>query len=328
MRFEHPWVLLGLLAIPIWWRAHWAAMPHLARGARYSRVGVIRRLASHKTPFMVNAPFWLRLMAGGMLIIALARPQTGVSEVEYVTQGIDVMLTLDLSTSMNASDLQPTRVGAAKEALKNFITGRANDRMGLVVFASRGYTQCPLTLDYPALLDFLDKSEIGMLEDGTAIGMAIATAAGRLKDSKAKSRIIILLTDGMNNAGEIDPATAAKMAKTLGIKIYTIGVGREGIFQQKVKDPAFGERVVNVRTEIDESLLTRIASITGGAYFRAQDEGTLLKIYKEIDSLEKTDIKTKVYLRKTDWFLWPLLAALAAALMEILIPVTRWRTIP
>ena len=328
MRFEHPWVLLALFALPFWWRWHRVWRPHLAEGAVFSRIKAVKRLGEGGVPFMVNAPFWLRFFAVAALIIALARPQTGVSEVEYVTSGIDIMLTLDLSTSMNATDLQPTRIAAAKEALQSFISGRANDRMGLVVFAARGYTQCPLTLDYPALLEFLEQSNIGLLDDGTAIGMAIATAAGRLKDSAAKSRIVILLTDGMNNAGEIDPATAAKMAKALGIKVYTIGVGKEGVFRQKIPDPVYGERTINVRTEIDEGLLVRIAGITGGAYFRAQDEDSLKKIYKEIDLLEKTEMKTRVYLRKTDWFVWPLGLALALVLMEIAIPATRWRTLP
>jgi len=328
MRFEHPWILLALLALPLLWRIHTQRKPHLKWSARYSDTHAIKNLSRHGTPFLARAPYLARFGAIVLLVIALARPQTGVSETEIVSQGIDIMLTLDLSTSMSASDFEPNRLAAAKEALKEFIHGRANDRMGLVVFAARGYTQCPLTLDYPTLLGFLEKSDIGLLDDGTAIGMALATAATRLKNSKAKSRIVILLTDGMNNAGAMDPATAAKMAKALGIKVYTIGVGKEGVFPQVVNDPVYGRRTIAARTEIDEALLQRIASITGGAYFRAEDEHALKKIYSEIDSLEKTDIKTKVYIHHTDWFTWPLAAALALALLEAALPATRWRVIP
>ncbi|MDH5679920.1 MAG: VWA domain-containing protein [Nitrospinota bacterium] len=328
MSFDHPWVLLALIALPFWLRRHMSSRPSLLWSARYSDIHPIKRLAGGRTPLMAKAPFYFRFAAVTLLILALARPQTGSSEVEIVSMGIDIMLTLDLSTSMNASDFQPTRLAAAKEALKEFISGRKNDRIGLVVFAAQGYTQCPLTLDYPTLLGFLEKSDIGMLQDGTAIGMAIASAANRLKNSTAKSRIVILLTDGMNNSGAINPATAAKMAKTLGIKVYTIGVGKEGIFTQKVDDPLMGQRHITVRTAIDEALLQRIATITGGAYYRAQDAQTLVNIYKEIDSLEKTDIKTKIYTHKTDWFFWPLLGALALTLLEIIIPATRWRIAP
>ncbi|MDH5638752.1 MAG: VWA domain-containing protein [Nitrospinota bacterium] len=328
MSFEHPWILLALIPLPFWLRHHWAAAPAMRWNARYSDIHILRRLAGGRTPIMARAPFYFRFVAVALLILALARPQTGSSEVEIVSRGIDIILTLDLSTSMSASDFKPTRLAAAKRALQEFISGRKNDRIGLVVFAAQGYTQCPLTLDYPTLLDFLEKSDIGMLEDGTAIGMAIASAANRLKDSKAKSRIVILLTDGMNNAGAIDPATAARMAKALGIKVYTIGVGKEGIFRQKVKDPMMGQRTIAVRTAIDESLLLRIASLTGGQYYRAQDERKLQMIYKEIDLMEKTDIKTKVYIHKTDWFFWPLFGALALMLLEIIIPATRWRITP
>ena len=327
MSFEHPWTLLALGVFPFWLKHHWAASG-TRWSVRYSDMHSLKRLAGGRAPIMARAPFYFRFAAAALLILALARPQTGSSEIEIVSQGIDIILALDLSTSMSASDFQPTRLAAAKEALKEFISGRKNDRMGLVVFASRGYTQCPLTLDYPTLLQFLEKSDIGMLEDGTAIGMAIASATNRLKDSTAKSRIVILLTDGMNNAGSIDPATAARMAKTLGIKVYTIGVGKEGIFQQTVKDPLLGQRTIAVRTAIDESLLQRIAGLTGGQYYRAQDERKLQMIYKEIDMLEKTDIKTKVYIHKTDWFFWPLLGALALMLLEIILPATKWRTAP
>jgi len=229
---------------------------------------------------------------------------------------------------MSATDLKPNRLAAAKKVLAEFIGGRKNDRIGLVVFAAQGYTQCPLTLDYPVLLKFLDNSYIGLIEDGTAIGMALATSANRLKDSSAKSKIAVLLTDGVNNRGAIDPLTAAQMARAVGVKVYTIGVGREGVFTQTVDDPMYGKRRVRVRTQIDETLLRRIAQATGGRYYRAQDEKALLDIYKEIDRLEKTDIKMKVYTRYTDWFMWLIIPALAALASELMLPATRWRVAP
>lgn len=277
---------------------------------------------------MLHAPFIMRVAAVLLLIIALARPQTGFREREIISQGIDIILALDLSSSMSASDLQPNRLAAAKRVIARFIEGRTNDRIGLVVFAAQGYTQCPLTLDYPILLDFLEKSYIGLLDDGTAIGMALATSANRLKDSDAKSRITILLTDGMNNRGAIDPLTAAEMAKSLDVKIYTIGAGKEGYFTQVVDDPRYGKRKVRVKTEIDEKLLKRIAQESGGRFYRAEDEKALEEIYMEIDRLEKTEIKTKVYERYTDWFIWFLAPALLFVLTEALWPVTPWRVGP
>ncbi|MBF0635038.1 MAG: VWA domain-containing protein, partial [Nitrospinae bacterium] len=259
---------------------------------------------------------------------ALARPQTGYREEEVVSRGIDIMLTLDISSSMSASDFKPSRLSAAKDVIAEFIKGRKNDRIGLVVFSAHGFTQCPLTLDYPALLTLLKNANIGMIEDGTAIGMALATATSRLKDSKAKSRIVILLTDGMNNRGAVDPETAAKIAKAVGVKVYTIGVGREGVFYQTVNDPRFGERRVQVRTEIDEALLRRIAELTTGKFFRAQDEAALTAIYEEIDKLEKTDIKIKIHARYTDWFMWLLAPAILLMALELILPATRWRVLP
>jgi Ca-activated chloride channel family protein len=198
-----------------------------------------------------------------IFILAFARPQAGQKEEEIITEGIDIMLTLDISGSMKAEDFAPqNRLGAAKEVLKEFIKSRKNDRIGMVVFSRYSFTQCPLTLDYGVLLELLDKVDIGMIEDGTAIGMAISNAVNRLRDSTVKSKIIILLTDGVNNAGKIDPMTAAKAAKALGIKIYTVGAGRPGGAMYPVEDPIFGKRYVQMETEIDETLLKNIATET------------------------------------------------------------------
>lgn len=327
MRFADPWYLLLLLALPLWLRLYLRSRK--AGGVAFSDTGLITRLARFKKQKVAeHAPFALRFAAVTLIILALARPQTGYREEEITSPGIDIMLTLDLSSSMSATDLRPNRLAAAKKVLAEFIRGRKNDRIGLVVFAAQGYTQCPLTLDYPVLLNFLENSHIGLIEDGTAIGMALATASSRLKDTEAKSKIAVLLTDGVNNRGAIDPLTAANMARAVGVKVYTIGVGREGIFTQTVDDPRLGKRRVRVRTEIDEDLLRRIAQATGGRYYRARDEAALLNIYKEIDKLEKTDIKVKVYVRHTDWFMWLLIPALMAIAAELALPLTPWRVIP
>ncbi|MBI4665525.1 MAG: VWA domain-containing protein [Nitrospinae bacterium] len=327
MRLADPVYLLLLLLLPPWLWLYVKRRPEKA--IRFSDTRLVTRLLVYRAPRVApHLPFIFRFTAAILMIVALARPQTGYREEEITSQGIDIMLTLDISSSMTASDFKPDRLGAAKAVIAEFIKGRVNDRMGLVVFAAQGFTQCPLTLDYGTLTSFLESSNIGLIEDGTAIGMALATAANRMKDSPAKSRIVILLTDGMNNRGAIDPLTAAQLAKAVGVKVYTIGVGREGLYYQTVNDPQFGPRRVKVRTEIDEQLLVNIARTTGGRYFRAEDETALAKIYQEIDSLEKTDIRVKVYVRHTDWFMYMLIPALGLLLAELSLPLTRWRVAP
>lgn len=327
MRFADPLFLLALVLLPLWIYARLRGGER--EGVLFSDTRLFTRLPGYKRPRIAeNLPFALRLIAAALLILALARPQTGYEEREITSKGIDIMLTLDLSSSMSASDLSPNRLEAAKRVIAEFIRGRINDRIGLVVFAAQGYTQCPLTLDYAVLLRFLERARIGLIEDGTAIGMALATAANRLKDSSAESRIAVLLTDGVNNRGAIDPLTAARMAGAVGVRVYTIGVGREGVFHQTVDDPVYGKRRVRVRTEIDETLLRRIAQVTGGRYYRAEDEKALMDIYKEIDKLEKTEIKTKIYSRNTDWFAYLLAPALFLLAAEALLPATPWRVAP
>ncbi len=327
MRLADPWYLLLLLPTLFWL---WSYLKPKARpGVRFSSVGLVTRLPEFKSASVArHAPFTLRFVAVLLMVLALARPQTGYSEREIISKGIDIMLTLDLSSSMSATDLKPNRLASAKAVIDEFIKGRVNDRIGLVIFAAHGYTQCPLTLDYPILAQFLEQSHIGLIEDGTAIGMAVATAANRMKDSTAKSRIVILLTDGVNNRGAIDPMTAAKMAKAVNVKVYTIGVGKEGVFHQTVTGPGGVPRRVQVQTQIDEKLLKEIAKSTGGKFFRAEDEEALAQIYGEIDRLEKTDIKVKLYARYTDWFAWLLIPALLLMLAELVLPLTRFRVTP
>lgn len=230
-----------------------------------------------------------------LLIIALARPQERLTTVERNAEGIDIVMVLDMSTSMRAEDLKPNRFEAAREVAKDFVDKRNTDRIGLVSFAMKSFTVVPPTLDYRLLKDLIDDLEMGIIEDGTAIGMGIATAVNRLKESEAESKVIILLTDGQNNAGEIDPVTAADLALTYGIKIYTIGAGTRGTAPYPIQDPIFGRRYQNIQVDIDEEMLTSVAELTGGRYFRATDTEQLENIYDEIDELEKTEVQELIY---------------------------------
>ncbi len=230
-----------------------------------------------------------------LLIIALARPQERLTTVERNAEGIDIVMVLDMSTSMRAEDLKPNRFEAARQVAKDFVDKRDTDRIGLVTFAMKSFTVVPPTLDYRLLKDLIDDLEMGIIEDGTAIGMGIATAVNRLKESEAESKVIILLTDGQNNAGEIDPVTAADLALTYNIKIYTIGAGTRGTAPYPIQDPIFGRRYQNIQVDIDEEMLTSVAELTGGRYFRATDTEQLESIYDEIDELEKTEVEELIY---------------------------------
>jgi Ca-activated chloride channel family protein len=276
---------------------------------------------------------YLRPAAAVLLVLALARPQTPVADSKVQSEGIDIVLAIDCSTSMLAEDFRlggerQNRLEVVKSVVKDFIMGRKNDRIGIVVFASRAYTVCPLTLDYGWLLDNLERVKTGLVEDGTAIGSGIATSLNRLRDSKAKSKVIILLTDGRNNTGDISPLTAAEAAKALKIKIYTIGAGSKGPVPYPVKD-FFGNTVYQpVQIDIDEDTLIKIADMTGGRYFRATDTESLRKIYKEIDGLEKTAIEEKGYLEYNELFGMFAVAALLLLLAEIILSNTLLRKIP
>jgi Ca-activated chloride channel family protein len=260
----------------------------------------------------------------------LARPQSTSKEEKITTKGIDIVLAMDVSSSMLAEDFRPkNRIEAAKMVAKEFIKGRKNDRIGLVVFAGESFTQCPLTLDYGVLYTILDHLKVASKDwDGTAIGMGLATAINRLKDSKAKSKVIILLTDGRNNRGQIDPITAARMAKAFGIRVYTIGTGTRGTAMYPVQDPLWGTRYVPMRVDIDEDLLRQIARITGGKYFRATSTEKLREIYKEISKMEKTKIEVKEYTRYEEFFVYFLALALVLLLAEVVLANTYFKTIP
>jgi Ca-activated chloride channel family protein len=329
MRLAHPYYLLLLAIIP--GLIYWALQRRKKRKASllYSDVGLVEGAGGSRGLTLSRLPLFLRALAIFLFVLALARPQSGRHGEEILTEGIDIILCMDVSSSMRAEDFKPkNRLHVAKEAAAQFISGRHNDRMGMVVFAGKSFTQCPLTLDQGILLDFLERIEIGMIEDGTAIGMALGTSINRLRDSAAKSKVIVLLTDGINNRGQIDPITAARMAEALGIKIYTIGAGKKGNAPYPVDDPIFGKRYVQMPVEIDEQTLKEIAGITGGQYFRATDAEKLGGIYDQIDQMEKTLVKTKKYVEYSEKFHLALMPAFFLLLIEVILAHTWLRRIP
>jgi Ca-activated chloride channel family protein len=259
--------------------------------------------------------------------IAAEEPQTTSHGENIYSEGIDIALLLDISGSMLAEDFQPNRIEAAKEVAQSFIDGRTNDRIGLVIFAGQSFTQCPMTLDYRVLKNLLRQVKPGVVEDGTAIGMAIAQGVNRLKDSKAKSKVMILLTDGVNNRGEIDPLTASQIAQTFGIRIYTIGVGTVGEAPYPVQTP-FGIRYQNIPVDVDEKTLQQIAEMTDGKYFRATNNRALKQIYAEIDKMEKTRIEVRAYRSYTELFDSWAWIGLAAFLLEIIVRGAVLRKLP
>lgn len=286
---------------------------------KFSSLELIRQAGAKKLKIRRLFSGLLRLAVLVLLTLALARPQTGTGEEKSTEHVVDIVIALDISGSMATLDFHPdNRLTAAKAEAKRFIEGRRHDRIGLVVFSGNSVTQCPLTVDRQAVLTLLDKIQIGMLEDGTAIGLGLANAVNRLKNSEAKSKVIILLTDGVNNMGEIDPLTAADLAKQFGIRVYTIGVGKEGESLLPIQDPRFGLRVLKVETQIDEKVLDEISRRTGGKFYRAQDQHGLHDIFSEIDRLEKTEItveKFTHYEERYFWFLWPALFVLIAEII-------------
>ncbi len=279
---------------------------------------------------MRHLPTVLRFAGLVLLAVAFARPQTGRHEEEVLTEGIDIVLALDDSGSMRTEDFKPNnRLEVAKDVVGQFVRGRRNDLLGLVVFAANAYTRCPLTLDYAVLLDLLQQVDIAPREeDGTAIGMGLATAVGRLKDAKGKSKVIILLTDGRNNRGQIDPLSGARLAQALGIKVHTIGVGTEGEAPYPIDDPILGRRYISVQADIDEKTLQDIAAATGGQYFRATDSRSLRMIFASIDKMERTEIKVKGYTRHLEQFAFFLYPGAFLILAELVLGATWLRRIP
>jgi Ca-activated chloride channel family protein len=330
-RFADPWVLAGFAALPILafavWRWIW---PRRAR-VRFSNLQLFQDVQPTLRQRLRLLPAALRLVCLGLLIVALARPQAGARSTTIESEGIDIMLALDVSGSMLAVDMTPEARGAvqrdvsrlevSKQAARDFVAGRQSDRIGLVVFSGQAMTQCPPTLDYGVLLQFLDQIQTGQMEDGTAIGTGLLTAVNRLRQSDAKSRVVILLTDGANNAGTVDPITAAKVAKTVGVKVYTIGAGREENARFPV-ETFFGRQYVRQYSPIDEKTLKEIADIGGGLYFRATSPEKLAAIYRRIGEMEKTKVETKEYVEYSELASGWVLPALALLLLEGLLAQT------
>jgi Ca-activated chloride channel family protein len=274
-----------------------------------------------------HLPFILRMFAFAFIVLVLARPQSTNSWQNVTTEGIDIVTVLDISSSMLAEDLKPNRLEAAKNVASAFIAGRPNDNIGLVVFSAESFTQCPLTTDHAVLLNLLGSVKSGIIEDGTAIGLGLANAVSRIKDSKAKSKVIILLTDGTNNRGDIDPITAAELAKTFGIRVYTIGIGTRGRAPYPFQT-AYGIQYQNIDVVIDEEPLKQIAGVTGGEYYRATDNNSLKGIYSEIDKLEKTKLNVHEYSKKNEEYRTFALIALVLLLAEMLLNKTLLRRLP
>lgn len=330
MRFEDPWVLVLMAVIPfmIWygWKRSGSAHIH------FSSLHVLSRIRQPVSVLLRSLMPVLRCVAAILIILALARPQSGVTSVEVKTTGVDIMLCLDSSGSMRAMDFttdgkRSTRMAAVKSVVSEFVRGREHDRIGMVVFGGEAFTQCPLTLDYAVLQSLLDSLEVGMAGDATAIGTALGVCVKRFKGIESVSRVVVLLTDGVNTAGTITPLTAARLAKSFGIKVYTIGVGSEGRAPFQV-DSLFGKKYVYLEADLDEETLRQIARLTGGQYFRATDTEALREIYRQIDEMEKTEIEVKEYTEYNELFLWFLLPALLLLLLEIVLANTRFMKIP
>jgi Ca-activated chloride channel family protein len=327
MIFEHPLYLLLLLALlPMAGWYVWRQRAAQASLRLSSSEGFQRAPKTYKI-YLRHLPFVLRMAAVALIIIALARPQTTNSWNTTNVEGIDIVLAVDISSSMLAEDLRPNRIEAAKEVAAAFINGRTTDNIGLVVFAGESFTQCPLTTDHAVLLNLLRDIHCGMIEDMTAIGNGLATAVTRLKDSSAKSKVIILLTDGTNNRGEIAPVTASEIAKAYNIRVYTVGVGTQGTARYPYSTP-FGTQYQNIPVEIDEATLTKIAQTTGGLYFRATNTVALKEIYQEIDQLEKTKMNVQEYSKKYEEYRIFAFWAFFIFLLELLLRYTILRNIP
>ena len=327
MTFNNPeylFLLLLLLPVIYWYVREMHKSDASLQISTHRNIQPLRKSTKIK---LLHVPFVLRTLAILMLTIALARPQASNSWRTENTEGIDIMLALDISGTMMAEDLKPNRLKASKDVATEFILSRPNDNIGLVVFSGESFTQCPLTTDHAVLVNLFNGVDYGMIEDGTAIGLGLANAVNRIKDSKTKSKVIILLTDGSNNRGDIAPITAAEIAKSFGIRVYAIGVGSYGKVNIPVQTP-LGIQYQQMESEFDEKSLQEIAAMTGGSYFRATNNTKLRSIYKEIDQLEKTKINVKEYSKKNEEFYVFALMAFLFALAEVLLRNTILRKIP
>ena len=332
MQLHDPWLLLLVLLLPL--LLLWQRRGTREAALRVPSLGILRTIrisGVRRWRFVLPA---LRVVALLLLIVALARPQRGKAESQYRGEGIDMMLAVDISGSMLSEDFtlpsgqRASRLEVVKTVVKDFVAGRPNDRIGLVLFGARPYTQCPLTLDHGWLLQNLQRAQIGMIEDGTAIGSALATAASRLEHSDAKSKVVVLLTDGQNNAGKVSPLTAADAIKALGIKVYTIGAGTKGLAPYPAQD-LFGNKVYRpIQVDIDEDTLKGIAQKTGGTYFRATDTASLQQIWEDIDHMERTEFSAPRYLDYDELYTWLAIPALLLVVAEVGLGHTVLRKLP
>jgi len=323
--FANPSVLWLLLLVPAlgawrWWRARGA------EGLRYSDVGPAAGVPPSWRVRLQGLPAALRMGALALGILALARPQVQDVLRTKTAEGIDIMLALDTSSSMRAEDFRPNRFEAAQEVAGSFVEGRVSDRVGLIVFAAEAYTQVPLTLDYDFLQRMLERVSIGVVEDGTAVGSALAAAVNRLRETEAESKVVVLLTDGRNNRGEIDPSTAAEIARSLGVRVYAIGVGAPGD-ESSLPRGHLEERQPG-EAGVDEQMLRTVASTTGGRYFSASSREALQRIYDEIDELEATEVDERVYTDREEQYAWFLGPAFALVLLDVLLSATAFRRFP
>ncbi len=329
MHFADPGFLFLLFVIPL---LIWRHTRRMRRGHGSLRFGSTMALEGIRSSWTVRFDYILlgiSMLALALGIMALARPQKGTQAEEVLTEGVDIIIALDASGSMAAEDFEPrNRFAVAKLVAGKFVEGLRHDRAGLVVFAARAYTRCPLTLDYGALQSVLDSIELGTIEDGTAIGNALATSINRLRASKVKSKVVILVTDGVNNRGEIQPIDAAKIAQALGVKIYAVGVGTTGMAKVPVNDPVYGKTYADLKVEIDEESLKQIADLTGGLYYRATDKSSLERIFDDIGRLEKTKIKVKTYTHYNERFVDFLVPALILLLFGTIAGYTRFKKTP
>jgi Ca-activated chloride channel family protein len=325
MRWFAPWFLLLVPALTALYFLRRRSGVNTPATLAFSTVGWLPARARDRTRLLLNLLYALAIL---LVTVALARPQKGLRENELSGRGVDIVLALDVSTSMRAEDFQPNRLAVAKQVAQVFVGERPHDRLGLVIFAGTAVTQCPLTLNHGVLLDLLSRVDFGMVEDGTAIGQGLATALNRLRESRAKSKVVILLTDGDNNRGAIDPLTAADLARALGVRVYTIGVGTSGIAPIPVDDPTFGRRMVLQPVVIDEATLKTIADRTGGRYFRAKDNQALAAIYRQIDQMEKSNLTSAAYSEWRDRGPELLFGAVLLLAVGFALSLTVWARVP
>lgn len=330
--FAHPWFLLLLLLLPVaaWWRGRQGKPAAFL----YSSVQLVSGVANINRSGAGKVLATMRWLILALFIVGLARPQFVESETAVKASGIDIAMAIDLSGSMEAEDFElkgqrVNRLEIAKDVLKKFVEKRPGDRIGLIAFAGKAYVAAPLTLDHSFLQLNIDRLQLHTIEDGTAIGSGLSAAVNRLRDLKSKSKIVILMTDGVNNAGKVPPLTAAEAAQALGIKVYTIGVGTRGLAPVPRGVDLFGRKVYGqAEVDIDEKTLTDVARKTGGEYFRADSTDTLRKIYERIDALEKTEVEVKRYVHIKELFHWALAPGLILLLLEVLLGNTVWRKLP